>query len=444
METEMKMNRELFDFISQSPTAWHTAESAAKRLESAGYTELFEAEEWTLRPGKGYFVRRNGSSLIAFRLPEGAARSFMIMAGHGDSPCFKLKEGPEVKAAGAYRQLNVERYGGMLLSTWMDRPLSLAGRVVVRKNGRLVSRLINIDRDLLLIPNLAIHMDRGANDGKKFDPNTDMLPLAGMLEGREIRALAAEAAGAAEEELAAQDLFVYSRAPGTVWGGDGEFISAPRLDDLQCVFACLQGFLNARETESIPVFCVFDNEEVGSGTKQGADSGFLADTLHRAWEGAGMPERDCRRALAESFMVSADNAHSVHPNHPEMADRNDRPVMNGGVVIKHNANQKYTTDAVSAAVFREICRRAGVPVQSYTNRADIAGGSTLGNISSSHVSIDTVDVGLAQLAMHSAYETAGARDTAYLARAAEAFYSSSLRRSAEGIEILSARETEEK
>lgn len=433
---EEQLNEALFDFIAGSPSAWHTAESMARRLKNAGYLELFEKDEWRLSPGKGYFVRRNGSSLIAFRLPASSPRSFMIMAGHGDSPSFKLKEGPEVKAAGAYRQLNVERYGGMLLSTWMDRPLSLAGRVVIRKNGGLSVRLVNIDRDLLLIPNLAIHMDRSANEGKKLDPNTDMLPLAGLLEGREIKTLVAEAAGVAEEDMIAQDLFVYSRMPGTVWGGDREFISAPRLDDLQCVFACLQGFLRARETESVPVLCVFDNEEVGSATKQGADSGFMTDVLHRVWTGTGLPEESCRRALAESFMVSADNAHSVHPNHPELADRNDRPVMNGGVVIKYNANQKYTTDAVSAAVFAELCRKAGVPVQRYTNRADIAGGSTLGNISSAHVSIDTVDVGLAQLAMHSAYETAGALDTAYLARAAEAFYSSSLRRGPDGIEIV--------
>lgn len=441
---ENQLNRELFAFISESPTAWHTAESAAKRLAGAGYTELFETGEWKLRFGEGYFVRRNGSSLIAFKLPESSPRGFMIMAGHGDSPCFKLKGGPEVKAAGVYRQLNVERYGGMLLSTWLDRPLSLAGRVVVKKGEKLVSRLVNIDRDLLLIPNLAIHMDRSANEGKKLDPNTDMLPLAGLMEGREIQALVAEAAGEAEEAVMAEDLFVYSRTPGTVWGGEMEFVSAPRLDDLQCVYACLRGFLKARKTESVPVFCVFDNEEVGSATKQGADSSFLADVLYRAWTDSGMPEPGYCRALAESFMVSADNAHAVHPNHPEFADRNDRPVMNGGVVIKHNANQKYTTDAVSAAVFTEICRRAGVPVQSYTNRADIAGGSTLGNISSAHVSIDTVDVGLAQLAMHSAYETAGALDTAYLARAAEMFYSSSLRRSPEGIEIVSEWGREEK
>lgn len=433
---ENSVNSALFDFIAACPSALHTAESVAKRLAAQGYTELFESEQWRLKPGGKYFTRRGGSAIIAFRAPAGEIKGYMIMAAHGDSPAFKIKESAETENDG-YRRLCVEKYGGMLCSTWLDRPLSLAGRVLVRGGKGLVSRLVNINRDLLLIPNVAIHMDRGANDGKKYDVNVDMLPLLGQAaRGAGLKALVAAELGVAEEDIVSKELTVYCRSEGRVWGAENEYISAPRLDDLQCVFGCMEGFLQAQQGQRAPVLCVFDNEEVGSGTKQGADSDFLSAVLRRIWAGLGLEEGGYLPALAESFMVSADNAHAVHPNHPEYADRNDRPKMNGGIVIKYNANQKYTTDGVSAAVFGEICRRAGVKTQRFTNRPDLAGGSTLGNISSAHVSIDTVDIGLAQLAMHSAYETAGAEDTEALIRAAAAFFSSGLRRRGNEIEII--------
>lgn len=433
---ENSVNSALFDFIAACPSALHTAESVAKRLAAQGYAELFESEQWRLKPGGKYFTRRGGSAIIAFRAPAGEIKGYMIMAAHGDSPAFKIKESAETENDG-YRRLCVEKYGGMLCSTWLDRPLSLAGRVLVRGGKGLVSRLVNIDRDLLLIPNVAIHMDRSANDGKKYDVNVDMLPLLGQAaRGAGLEALIAAELGVAEEDIVSKELTVYCRSEGRVWGAENEYISAPRLDDLQCVFGCMEGFLQAQQGQSAPVLCVFDNEEVGSGTKQGADSDFLSAVLRRIWAGLGLEEGGYLPALAESFMVSADNAHAVHPNHPEYADRNDRPKMNGGIVVKYNANQKYTTDGVSAAVFGEICRRAGVKTQRFTNRPDLAGGSTLGNISSAHVSIDTVDIGLAQLAMHSAYETAGAEDTEALIRAAAAFFSSGLRRRGNEIEII--------
>lgn len=433
---EQDRNRELLDFIAASPTAWHTAENLAVRLREEGYTELQEHERWALsRPGR-YFVRRNGSALIAFRLRETEFGGFLLMAAHGDSPSFRVKDGAAVPTAGMYTRLNVEKYGGMLCATWMDRPLSVAGRVAVRQGERVETRLVDIRRDLVLIPSLAIHMDRSVNDGKKYDANVDMLPLFGSAEEvGSFERQVAEAAGAPPEAVLAADLRLYPRTPGSVWGAAGEFVSSPRLDDLQCVFGCAEGFLSAREQGNVPVLCVFDNEEVGSGSKQGADSDFLETVLHRICLALGLDEESWARTLASSFMVSADNAHAVHPNHPEYADRNDRPEMNQGVVIKSNASQKYTTDALSAAVFAEICRRAGVPVQRYTNRADLPGGSTLGNLSTRHVSLNTVDIGLAQLAMHSAYETAGARDTQWLIRAAEAFYSAPLRRLSNGFEI---------
>lgn len=431
-----KLNSELLSFIAASPSAWHTVENVAQRLGEQGYVELFENESWRLSPGGKYFLRRNGSSLIAFRLPESELRGYMIMAAHGDSPSFKIKEEPETQAAGLYRMLSVEKYGSMICSSWLDRPLSVAGRAVIRDGDRLVTRLVNIDRDLLLIPSLAIHMERSVNDNKSYNANVDMLPLFSSLDsGADFKQLVAESLGVEKQALVYSDLFLYCRQEGRILGAEGEYISSPRLDDLQCAFACMEGFLSSEESCGAPVLCIFDNEEVGSGTKQGAGSDFLADTLQRIWR-QQLGARDYESLLADSFMVSADNAHAVHPNHPELSDRNDRPRINGGVVIKFNANGRYTSDAVSATVFAQLCSRAGVPVQHFSNRADMPGGSTLGNISSAHVAVDCVDVGLAQLAMHSACETAGARDTGYLIQAAREFYSSWLCRQGQSIEII--------
>ena len=421
------MNEKLLDFIYRSPSPFHAVENCANELREAGYTELYENSGFDVSYGGKYFVRRNMSSLIAFRLPEKSFDGFMIMAAHSDSPSFKIKEKPGVKAAGIYAQLNTEKYGGMICSSWMDRPLSAAGRVIVKNGDRLETKLVNIDKDLLLIPNVAIHMDRSVNEGKNYNANIDMLPLMGsekLADGFE--AIVANWAGCEKDSIVSTDLFLYPRCKGRVWGAEDEYICSPRLDDLQCVFGCMQGLVNSKGSDSASVFCVFDNEEVGSGTKQGADSSFLEDVLFRCCEALGKNSSEYRRMLANSFMVSADNAHAVHPNHPEYADRNDRPEMNKGIVIKFNANQRYTTDAVSAAVFGDICNRAGVPTQRLSNRADIQGGSTLGNISSSHVAVNSVDIGLPQLAMHSVMETAGAKDTEYLVKAAEKFYDSSL------------------
>lgn len=424
---EESINRQLLSFIAASPTAWHAVENLARELRENGCRELFEEDDWRLEPGERYFVRRNGSSLLAFGIPAGKAPGFMLMTAHADSPTFKVKELETVSAAGVYAQLNVERYGGMMISPWLDRPLSVAGRVVVREGERLLQRLVNIDRDLLLIPNLAVHLDRSANEGKIYDPKTDLMPLVGMEGGHTAFCnLVAEAAGTRAEDVVSAELFLYPRTLGTIWGAEGEFLSAPRLDDLQCVFAASRGFLAAKPGRSIPVLGVFDNEEVGNGTKQGADSTFLEDTLQRLCECLGLSLSEYRRMLSQSLMVSADNAHAVHPNRPEFADKIDRPVLNGGVVVKYNAKQRYTTDALSAALFLELCRRAEVPTQRYSNRPDITGGWTLGHISLTHVSLKSVDVGLPQLAMHSCYETAGARDTDYLRRVAERFFQSSL------------------
>ena len=422
---EQEVTRRLLDFLDASPSCYHAVDNLARRLEAEGYERLREAEPWTLRTGGKYYVVRGDSSLTAFRVPGGVPAGFMLAAAHSDSPTYKVREEAEVLSAGNCVRLAVEPYGGMIARSWLDRPLSVAGRLVVRREGGIATQLVNVDRDLLVIPSVAIHLDREVNQGTALKANTDLLPLLGCgTERGRFRSLLAEAAGVPEEDILSTELFLYPRAAAVLLGAEGEFVASPRLDDLQCVFGCLEGFLAAKEGGSVPVLCVFNNEEVGSGTRQGADSTFLTDVLERISTALG---RDWRLMAVNSFLVSADNAHAVHPAHPELSDGAERPVLNGGVVLKYNAGQKYTTDAVSGAVFREVCRAADVPVQRYSNRADLPGGSTLGNISSAHLSIPSVDIGLPQLAMHAAYEVAGSRDTALLVRAMAEYFSRSFR-----------------
>ena len=435
---------QVLSLIRKSPTAFHAVQTASELLSAAGYTEIQENRPWRLEAGGRYFVTRNGSSVISFRIPGKDFRGYRIIAAHSDSPAFKIKENPEMKIPGFYVKLNTERYGGMLMNPWFDRPLSVAGRVVLRGGE---TRLVNIDRDLLMIPGLAIHMDREANKGRELNPQKDLLPVfagevpgagAGNIPGAASAAgsraegipafmeTVAAAAGCRADEILTHDLFLYDRTPQSAWGARGEFISSARLDDLECAFGSLLGFLSSGREGSayVSMHAIFDNEEVGSMTKQGADSTFLEDTLRRIGLALGRTEEQYYMAVADSFMVSADNAHAVHPNFPEKADPVNRPRMNGGIVLKYSANQKYTTDAVSGAFIKEVCAAAGVPCQVFTNRSDMIGGSTLGNISGAHVSVRTADIGLAQLAMHSPYETAGALDPEYLKRFAGAFYRS--------------------
>ena len=422
---EQELSRRLLDFLDGSPSCYHAVDNLTRRLEAEGYERLREAQPWTLQSGGKYYVVRGDSSLAAFRVPGGVPAGFMLAAAHSDSPTYKVREEAEVLSAGNCVRLAVEPYGGMIARSWLDRPLSVAGRLVVRREGGIATQLVNVDRDLLVIPSVAIHLDREVNQGTALKANTDLLPLLGCgTERGRFRALLAEAAGVPEEDILSTELFLYPRAAAVLLGAEGEFVASPRLDDLQCVFGCLEGFLAAKEGGSVPVLCVFNNEEVGSGTRQGADSTFLTDVLERISTALG---RDWRLMAVNSFLVSADNAHAVHPAHPELSDGAERPVLNGGVVLKYNAGQKYTTDAVSGAVFREVCRAADVPVQRYSNRADLPGGSTLGNISSAHLSIPSVDIGLPQLAMHAAYEVAGSRDTALLVRAMAEYFSRSFR-----------------
>ena len=438
-----EMTKDLKKFLDESPVGLYAAANIRGMLLENGYTECQEGSEWKLVPGGRYFVMRNGSAVIAFQIPkEESWAGFQIAASHLDSPTFRIKSNAEIVVENRYVTLNVEKYGGMLLAPWLDRPLSAAGRVLVRTEDGIETRLVNIDRDLMIIPNVAIHMNREMNNGYKWDMKQDLRPLlAGAinLEGKGagdidtiFRRLVAEEAGVSPEDVLDTDLYLYNREKASVIGLNREFISSGRLDDLQCAFGTLKGFLAARPEKSIAVYCAFDNEEVGSMTKQGADSSFLRCTLERISTALGRSRGEFMASLASSFMISADNAHAVHPNHPELEDPSHRPVPNGGIVIKYSANQKYTTDAVSGAVMKEICRKAGVPVQIFYNRSDLPGGSTLGNISTTQLSLNTVDIGLAQLAMHSAYETAGVMDTEYLARASEVFFSGAVTGTGDG------------
>ncbi len=409
----------LQQFLDNSPSLYHAVSQLETLLLEKGYTRLAENAPWELCAGGSYFLIRGGSALVAFRIPQRGPTGFLLSASHTDRPTFKVKEHGEL--VGQYTRLAVERYGGMLIAPWLDRPLSIAGRVLVDTGDGVESRLVNLDQDLLMIPNVAIHMNRKANDGYAWNPAVDVLPLVGstQAQGKLQQALEQAAGG----KLLGHDLYLYLRQKATVWGLEENLISSAGLDDLQCVWGCTQGFLNAAPCGAIPVLCLFDSEEVGSNSVQGAASMLLESTLSRI---AAALSLNLSQLLANSFMVSADNAHAIHPNHPEYADPTNAPMLNGGIVLKFNAAQRYTTDAMSAALFRKLCSSVNVPVQSFYNRADLTGGSTLGHISLNHVSVPTADIGLPQLAMHSCYETAGLQDSLYLEKAMAAYYSATL------------------
>ncbi len=407
----------LLDLIHRTPTAWHAAENVKEILCKSGYSVLLQSDPDPVTAGNWVTVR-NGTGLVAFRIPEKidpATVCFRISAVHGDSPCFRLKANAQLK--GNMTRLNTELYGGGIHSTWMDVGLGLAGRVMVRTDDGMKAKLLYIDRPVAVIPNTAPHL-RSMNEGLTLDPKCDLVPLFGDGDA-DLCSLLAEELQVSVSDIAGWDLSLVSCDKGFVFGQKGEFMTSPRLDDLECVFTCLDGFLAAKCPENvIPVFALFDNEETGSLSFSGAAGTLLKDALARI-----LPDEGVRQsALARSFLVSADNAHALHPNHPELYDGQNAPVMNGGVVVKYNASQRYMSDGFSGAVFTEICKKADVPVQVFSNRSDKRGGSTLGNLSEAQVPVRGVDIGAAQLAMHSARETAGSFDVEYMAKALKAFY----------------------
>ena len=382
---------------------------------------MFENQEWNLEKGKNYYVTKNDSSIIAFKVGELLDNyEFNVVASHSDSPSFKIKPHADLHVEG-YHKINVEAYGGLLAATWFDRPLSIAGRVMTLNDDKIEAHLVSLDKNLLCIPSVPIHFNRLANDGYKYDFAVDMFPTISENKG-ELVDLIANNLKINKEDILNYDLFVYNCQEGYAWGENEEFISSPKLDDLQCAYTTLMGFTKSSNSHNVSVYCCFDNEEVGSLTLQGARSRFLDNTLRRISLALGKDENSHQQALGNSFLVSADNAHASHPNHPELVDPVSRVFMNKGIVIKFNAAQSYSSDSISSAIFMKICKNVNVPYQIFTNKSGTRGGGTLGNLSIGQVSINTVDIGLAQLAMHSCFETSGTIDNEYMQMAIKEFY----------------------
>lgn len=411
----MNIKNGLFDFIEKSPTAQHAAANVAARLADAGYTELCERFTTDLAADGRYFLRRGGA-VIAFRMREDI-KSFSITASHSDSPALRLRHEPSIR--GEYTSLSVERYGGAVNHTWLDRPLALAGRVMVAEDVGIRERLVTIDEDVAVIPGVAPHVMRDVNSSFAPNPAVDMKPLYSIGEASLMEKVASTL-GIRAEDIASHELYLVSRARPLLFGASGELILAPRIDDLASVYTALEAFLAAPDTEAVPMLCVFDHEEVGSETKEGAASNMLSELLEVICpDGARL-----KAALSASLMLSVDGAHAHHPNHPELSDPTNRPILGGGVAVKYNANRKYATDLLSDALLRSIAARAGIALQSFANRADLPGGTTLGSIAALALSVPTVDIGIPQLSMHSIAETCAASDVIGMYELLLAFYSS--------------------
>jgi aspartyl aminopeptidase len=430
------INRKLISYIKKSPTNYHAVANAAEFLQSQDFAPLSEQDSWKLVPGRKYYVTRGQTSLFAFCMPSVSADSipsFQIIASHSDSPCFKLKSQSEITVEEHYTKLNVEKYGGALLAPWFDRPLSLAGRVLLKNGSAITSRLVDVSRDLAMIPNLAIHMNHTANKGFEYHVQTDLLPVIGGGEKDfSIRSFISSQLGVSADDILSMDLSLYNRMEGVIWGAREEFLSAPRLDDLQCAFSSILALAGPCHPSVLTAAVIFDTEEVGSQSRQGACSTFLKDCLERISLSLDFTPEQHLRALAGSFMISADNGHALHPNYQSKSDPTNHPYLNGGVLLKYAANQKYTSDGLTGGLFQLLCEQNDIPVQKFYNHSDEPGGSTLGNLSMSQVSIPAVDIGAPLLGMHSPYETAGARDTLSLYQAMCAFYQTRIIRTSEG------------
>ena len=434
---EKKYIEECCQFIEKCPSPFHAIEEIKRNCQVENFEELKEGKVWDLKRGGSYYVTRNDSSIIAFKIGKDMKNlAFNATSSHSDSPTFRLKENCEIDMNQHYLKLNTEGYGSMIASSFFDRPLSLAGRVIVKNEKGFTVSLFDANRDLLLIPNVAIHMNREINNGYKYNLQVDLNPLLGSNQGiGSIKKLVANQLNVSVDQIISMELNLYNRVPASIWGLDEEYVSSSRLDDLECAYTTLTGFLKSKNEARVNVYSCFDNEEVGSSTKQGAAGTFLRDTLMRIASSLGYTQEDYQCSIASSFMVSADNAHAIHPNHPELSDNDNKVYMNEGIVIKRNASQKYTTDALSQAVFASVAMSVDVPLQYFFNRSDMQGGSTLGNISSVNVAMNSVDIGLAQLAMHSAYETAGVKDAESMHKVIKAFYETNFTPTDEGFTL---------
>ena len=428
---QLKFSEDLLQYLNDSPTAYHAVENAAAILEKNNFQELKATDEWSLKKGGKYFVTKNQSGIIAFTVGDGdlAGEGFRIIGAHTDSPNFKIKPGPCTVTPDGYVKVNVEVYGGPILSTWFDRPLAVAGRVIVKEDNELRGKLIKIDKPVFMIPNLCVHFQRDVNEkGFSYNKQKDIFPLLCMKEGDAEKEdyllnLIQEEIGIEKADVLDYELFLYEYQKGILTGKDQEFISASRIDNLAMVYAGVSALAeSADKGKTFKIFAAFDNEEVGSTTAQGAHSGLLMHTLNRICKNIGLTDDAYFRAIANSTSISADTAHAVHPNYSDKHDPENRPVLGGGPVIKYSASQRYGTTAFSAAYFMEACEQAGVPCQKYVNRNDIVGGSTIGPALSSLTTIPTVDMGIPMLAMHSIREFGAVIDNVYTKMAFQAYY----------------------
>ena len=431
MGTKLEFAKELIDFLYESPTAFHAVKNVKEVLNKEGFTELCECSKWELEKGGKYYTTKNNSALIAFTVGKGEIEQegFKLIGAHTDSPTFRVKPNCEMTVENSYVRLNTEVYGGPILNTWFDRPLGIAGRVILKSDNILFPKteLVNINKPLLIIPNMAIHMNREINKGFEINAQKDTLPVLSLVnekleKGNYLINLLAEELKVNKEEIIDFDLYLYEYEKGSIVGLNEEFISMGRLDDLQMVHAGINALVKSNITQATNVMVCYDNEEIGSATKQGADSDMLSNILERIVLSLGKDREGFFRALAKSYIISADNAHAVHPAAPEKHDPTSRPLINKGPVIKINANQAYTTDADSDAVYEMVCKKAGVPVQKFVNRSDARGGTTIGPINSTHLNIRSVDIGNPTLSMHSIRELAGVDDHTYAMKSFLEFY----------------------
>ncbi len=411
--------QDLINFLDNSPTAFQATHNIKEELLKNGYIELDEKKIFDIEKNNKFFVKRNDSSLIAFNVGKNLeSASLKICASHCDSPTFKIKPNSTFYENG-YLKLNVEVYGGAIYYPWLDRPLSIAGRIVVKEDGKLKTVLYDYKKPFCLIPSEAIHQNREANDDLRLNPQVDMLPICSLKKGDLKEFLHNEL----NLEILNYELYLYPTQKAYVWGMSNEFMSSSRLDDLECAYGTLNGFINNFDDNSINVYCLFDNEEIGSLTKQGAGSDFLFNTLHRICDSLNI---DYYSLLARGMMLSCDNAQGIHPAHYEKFDVHNCARLNEGVVIKYSARGSYASDALGSSILIDQLNRNNIKYQLFANRSDVRGGTTLGNISNGHVSLITVDIGLAQLAMHSAFETCGSRDYKLLISCIKNFYSEEL------------------
>lgn len=406
---------DLVDFLNKSHSEYNACNNIKNILLENNFIELNEGDNFEVERGKNYFLTRNDSSIVAFKIPAMLRRfDFTIMASHLDSPCLKIKMDNGVRSYG-YHKLNVEVYGGLITSTWLDKPLSIAGRIFYKNNDKVETKIIDIDKPVLIIPNVCIHFNRNINNGFIYNPEVDLKPIMSLgEENNSIMKLLCSYTSLKEEDVISYDLNVYNYEKSMVGGINNEFLISPKIDNLESAYLSLRSFLDSGETENIKVYVSFDNEEIGSETYGGADGDFLKNTLKRISNSLGFSENNFYAALANSFLVSIDNGHAVHPNHPELSDPNNLVYLNKGPIIKFNSNMAYMSDAYTSSLVVDVCKKNNIPYQFFYNKSDVRGGSTLGALSTSQIGIKTCDIGCAQLSMHSSYETAGTKDVDYM------------------------------